>query len=198
VVAKTVAQLHGIIDVTSSPGEGTKFLITLPLTLLIVKALIVSVEGRAYAIPINAVGESLMISSHEIRTVEGHEVIGLRGQTLPLLRLQDIFMLTPQSGRDIAGLSKEPTTETMDDLTDRVYVVVAGVAEKRVGIVVDEVLEQREIVIKSLGEGLGNVSGIAGVTEVGTRKIILVLDVRELIDEATSGKGSSYVQCTYH
>jgi len=168
VVAKNISKLSGLVDVETEMGKGTKFSITLPITLVIIKALVVQVGTEIYAIPLNSVSESLMIQPKDIRTVEKREVIQLRDHTLALLRIRDVFHLPP--------------TESGED---RLYVIVVGLAEKRIGLVVDAIEGQQEIVIKALGEFLRDTPGIAGATELGNRKTILVLDVAALIDEAT-------------
>lgn len=168
VVAKNISRLSGLVDVETEMGKGTKFSITLPITLVIIKALVVRIGTETYAIPLNSVSESLMIQSKDIRTVEKREVIQLRDHTLALLRIRDAFHLPP--------------TESGED---RLYVIVVGLAEKRIGLVVDSIEGQQEIVIKALGEFLRDTPGIAGATELGDRKTILVLDVAALIDEAT-------------
>ncbi|MBI3596323.1 MAG: chemotaxis protein CheA [Nitrospirae bacterium] len=168
VVAKNISKLSGLVDVETEMGKGTKFSITLPITLVIIKALVVRVGTEIYAIPLNSVSESLMIQSKDIRTVEKREVTRLRDHTLALLRIRDVFHL--------------PATESGED---RLYVIVVGLAEKRIGLVVDAIEGQQEIVIKSLGEFLRDTPGIAGATELGNRKTILVLDVAALIEEAT-------------
>lgn len=173
VVARNIAKLSGMVDVQSELGRGTQFSITLPITLVIIKALIVRVGGETFAIPLNSVSESLMIEQKDIRTVERREVTQLRDQTLSLLRLHGVFRL--------------PKVEALDP---RVYVIVVGLAEKRLGLVVDAVEGQQEIVIKSIGGILRDTPGIAGATELGNRKTILVLDVGALIEEATRGKAS--------
>lgn len=168
VVAKNIGRLSGLLDVKTEMGKGTKFSITLPITLVIIKALVVRVGTETYAIPLNSVSESLMIQQSEIRTIERREVIHLRDHTLALLRVKDILVL--------------PAVGTQDG---RLYVIVVGMAEKRLGLVVDSIEGQQEIVIKSLGEILRDTPGIAGATELGNRKTILVLDVGALIEEAT-------------
>ena len=168
VVAKNIGKLSGLVDVETELGKGTKFSITLPITLVIIKALVVRVGNEAYAIPLNSVSESLMIQQKDIRTVERREVIQLREQTLSLLRLGDVFHLSSNGPWE-----------------DRFYVIVVGLAEKRLGLVVDLIEGQQEIVIKSLGECLRDTPGIAGATELGNRKTILVLDVGALVEEAT-------------
>jgi two-component system chemotaxis sensor kinase CheA len=167
VVAKNITKLNGMVDIETEEGRGTKFSITLPITLVIIKALIVKVGSETFAIPLNSVSESLMIESKDILTIERKEVIRLRDHTLSLLRLRDVFQLQG----DVLGGS-------------RPYVIVVGLAEKRLGLMVDTIEGQQEIVIKSLGEILRSTPGIAGATELGNRKIILVLDVGALIEQA--------------
>jgi two-component system, chemotaxis family, sensor kinase CheA len=167
VVAKNITKLSGMVDIETEEGQGTKFTITLPITMVIIKALIVHVGPETFAIPLNSVSESLMVPTRDIRTIEGKEVTQLRGRTLPLLRLRDIFQLQG------------------DQRADRLYIVVVGLAEKRLGLVVDSIKGQQEIVIKPLGEILKNTPGIAGATELGNRKTILVLDIGALVEEAS-------------
>ena len=171
VVAKNISKLSGLVDVETEMGKGTKFSITLPITLVIIKALVVRVGTEVYAIPLNSVSESLMIQSTDVRTVERREVTRLRDHTLALQRIRDVFGLSPSESRE-----------------DRLYVIVVGLAEKRIGLVVDAIEGQQEIVIKSLGEFLRETPGIAGATELGNRKTILVLDVAALIEEAIRTK----------
>ncbi len=171
VVAKNIAKLSGIVDIESEKGIGTKFFITLPITLVIIKALIVRVGKEMYAIPLNSVLESLMVTPSEVKTVEGREVIYLRDHTLPLLRLDVVF--------DLSDRDQKP---------NGIYVIVVGIGEKKVGLVVDAIEGQQEIVIKTIGEFLSGVRGIAGASELGNRKTILVLDVGTLIEESTKGE----------
>jgi two-component system chemotaxis sensor kinase CheA len=174
VVRNNIAALSGMIEVGSRPGEGTTMTITLPITLAIIKALIVQVADRTYAIPINSVLETLMIEADAIDTVEKREVIELRKATVPLLRLDRTF------GLEAAGQVDER----------RLFVAIVGLAEKRMGFVVDELLGQQDVVIKSLGKALGFVRGIAGAAELGNQKTILVLDVAGLMNEALRGESS--------
>jgi two-component system chemotaxis sensor kinase CheA len=175
VVKNNIAALSGMIEVQSELGKGTGMIITLPITLAIIKALIVKVGPRTYAIPINSVLETLMIEPSTIRTVEKREVIELRRTTVPLLRLERVF-------------DHEPATPGQDE---RVFIAVVGMAEKRMGFVVDELLGQQDIVIKSLGKALDFVRGIAGAAELGNQKTILVLDVAGLMGEALRGESPS-------
>ncbi len=169
VVKTNVAKLRGMIDVETELGVGTLVTITLPITLAIIQALMVEVGKELFAIPLNSVLESNRISVDQILTVEKREVIQLREITLPLLRLADIFQISRNGAGD----------------SDNVYIVVVGLAEKRLGLVVDALRGQEEVVIKSMGEIFNEVPGIAGATEVGGKRAVLVLDVGALIEEAT-------------
>lgn len=167
VVRKNLIKLNGTIDIETKEKAGTRFIITLPLTLMILKALIVQVADDIFALPINSVSESLMITKRDIQTVERREVIQLRERTLPILRLEDAF--------DMKSKDVNP---------DSMYVVVVGSANRKIGFVVDALLGQQEIVIKSLGKILSGIQGVAGATELGNRKTVLVLDVAALIEES--------------
>ncbi len=167
VVKTNVAKLGGMIDIETEPGVGTRFTITLPITLAIIQALLVGVGKEIYAIPLNAILESNRLVASQIRTVEKREVARLRESTLPLLRIADIFGL-PRAGEN-----------------QKMFVVVVGLAEKRLGLVVDSLRGQQEVVIKSVGSVFQNTPGIAGATELGDKRAVLVLDVGALIDEAT-------------
>jgi two-component system, chemotaxis family, sensor kinase CheA len=170
VVKTNIAALSGMIDIESKPGFGTKFTITLPITLAIIRALIIRVSELVYAIPLNSVLEIINVEQSRIKTIERREVIEMRGATLPLLRLSDLFELG--------------TKEHL--LGDTRYVVVVGLAQNRLGIVVDGLIGQQDIVIKSLGKSLAKISGIAGATNLASQQTILVLDVGALIEEALS------------
>jgi two-component system, chemotaxis family, sensor kinase CheA len=172
VVRTNIAALSGMIDLESFPGQGTRITITLPITLAIIKALIICTAGRTYALPITSVLESIIVERKEIMTVERKEVIQLREATLPLLRIADFFQLS--------GGATPP---------ESFYVVVVGVAEKRLGLVVDDLLGQQDIVIKSIGETFAGFKGISGAADLGDQRTILVLDVGSIIGEATRGSG---------
>ncbi|MDD5285743.1 MAG: chemotaxis protein CheA [Desulfuromonadaceae bacterium] len=166
VVRNNIAAISGMVDIETSKGKGSRFIITLPITLAIIKALIINCSGRIYSIPITSVLESLIVTDKEIKTVERKEVIQLRDTTLPLLRLESFFNISRNDVRP-----KE------------FYVVVVGVAEKRLGIVVDDLLGQQDIVIKSLGEAFKRLRGISGAADLGDQRTILVLDVGGIINE---------------
>src|SRR5690606_23605809 len=125
------------------------FTITLPVTLAIISALLVRVAGRMYAIPITSVQEAIVLESDSIRTIEGREVMSLRGATLPLCRLEGLFGLRPVESPSSRGSLRGPGH-------GRKFVVVSALGTRRLGFVVDELLGQQDIVIKALGESLSN------------------------------------------
>ncbi len=169
VVKTNIARLSGIIDVGSERGKGTQLSIQLPVTLAIVQALVVRSAGRTFCIPLNSVLESLRIASEEISMLSRREVMTLRGHTLPLVRIEKFF--------ELANDKPQPK---------RCFVVVVGLAQHRVGLLVDELIGQEDIVVKSLGKALDGTPGIAGATELGGKRTVLVLDVAALVEEATS------------
>jgi len=169
VAKKNITALGGMIDIETEIGEGTLFTITLPITLAIIQALIIRCTDQVFAIPLNSVTENLIIPYDTIQTIEKREVIKLRGRTLPLIRLREAFQL---------GAPDAPPRE-------KTHIVVAGLAEKKIGIIVDEFIDKQEIVIKSVGKTLKGIPCIAGATELGDKRAVLVLDVGALIEEAT-------------
>lgn len=175
VVKNNISTMSGMIDIDSTYGQGTRISLTLPITLAIIKALVVNIQSRDYAIPLTSVLETLLLEPGMIQTIEGQEVIELRRQTLPLLRLNHLF-----------GLDKMTTSSGE-------FIVVVGFAERRIGIVVDELHGQQDVVIKSLGKALTFVKGIAGAADLGNQKTILVLDVGSLINDSLRGDGSLHV-----
>lgn len=170
VVKKNIAELKGSINVQTEEGKGTVFEITLPITLAIIQALIVKTAGIKYAVPLSSVSETVRIYNKDVQTVDRREVYFLRDKTLPLIRISDVFRL--------AG----------DNHKDKLFIVVVRVGEQHMGLIVDELAGQQEIVIKSMGEKLKNIPGVAGATEIGEKKPILVLDPESMIEEVTQGK----------
>jgi two-component system, chemotaxis family, sensor kinase CheA len=166
VVKRNVSRLSGMIDIETETGIGTSFILTLPITLAIIKALIIEAGGRRFAVPLGSVLEILRVRPAQIETIETREVMAIRNETVPLLRLADAF-----------GLPGVDQQETL-------FVVLVGLAERRLGLVVDRLRGQQEIVIKPLGSRLADTPGIAGATELGDKVVVLVLDVESLIEGA--------------
>lgn len=165
VVRTNIEKLNGIITIDSKINEGSTFFLKLPLTLAIIQALLVEVAGETFAIPLASVVETVRITNEEIHSFEGREVLKLRDRVLSLVRLDEAFAL--------------------DELEqDEIYVVVVALAEKQLGFIVDKLIGQEEIVIKSLGEYLGGNPGIAGATITGDGRVRLILDVSGVIEVA--------------
>jgi len=166
VVRNNIKKINGSVEIESEPGKGTKFIIKLPLTLVIVDALIVVLNGKLYAIPLGVVKEVLRLNPGDIKMVDKLETVVLRGNILPLLRLSELF-----DQAQVADRSQD------DDL----HVVVVGYGENRVGLIVNRLVSKMEIMIKSLGDYLGDVEGISGATILGDGKVALVIDPVSLI-----------------
>ncbi|MDR3541388.1 MAG: chemotaxis protein CheA [Desulfosporosinus sp.] len=166
VVKKALNNLGGMVDITTRKGKGSTFTIRLPLTLAIIQALLVEVGEEIYAVPLSSVLETLLVNRVEIKTVGGLPMVQLRGNTLPLISLQEKFGL--------------PVPETV---SGEVFVVVVGFGDKALGLIVDELRGQQEVVIKSLGDFLNNLPGIAGATILGDGKVTLILDIGSLIQD---------------
>lgn len=165
VVRTNIEKLNGIITIDSKINEGSTFYLKLPLTLAIIQALLVEVAGETFAIPLASVVETVRITNEEIHSFEGREVLKLRDRVLSLIRLDEAFAL--------------------DELEqDEIYVVVVALAEKQLGFIVDKLIGQEEIVIKSLGDYLGGNPGIAGATITGDGRVRLILDVAGVIEVA--------------
>jgi two-component system, chemotaxis family, sensor kinase CheA len=180
VVKTNIGKLGGIIDIYSERGIGTKFTVTLPITLAIISALIVQVEGRTFAVPLASVQEAIWLDPAALRRIEGQEMMTLRGATLPLCRINELFALSS------VGKPKA-----------RPYAVVVSVGVRRLGLVVDELIGQQDIVIKPLGPSLKRVKGFAGATELGDQRVALVLDAPALIEEAFLGGSDAAVGASY-
>lgn len=166
VVKKALNSLGGMIDITTRAGQGTTFTIRLPLTLAIIQALLVEVGTEIYAVPLSSVLETLLVERKTIKAVGGLPMVQLRGNTLPLISLQEKFEM--------------PAPE---EKSDEVFVVVVGLGDKALGLIVDGLRGQQEVVIKSLGDFLNNLPGIAGATILGDGKVTLILDVGSLIQD---------------
>ena len=171
VVKTNVEKLHGVIDIDSEVGKGTTLKLKIPLTLAIIQSLLVGTQEEIYAIPLANVNETVRVPVDNIYTIEGKNVLRLRDEVLSLVRLSDLFGVKQvlESG-------------------DQTYVVVISVAETKLGIIVDNLIGQEEIVIKSLGSYLANIDGIAGGTIRGDGRVTLIVDVGVIMDMAKEVK----------
>ncbi|MDF2695981.1 MAG: Signal transduction histidine kinase CheA [Labilithrix sp.] len=188
IVKTNIAKLGGVVDITSDVGIGTKMTITLPITLAIISVLIVEVAGRTFCMPLASVEEAIVFDESMVRTFEGREVMTQRGATLPLARLAKVFQLEGhRAGVWFNEDAKTPPPPAVRPFgphgRPKSYVVIATVAARRVGFVVDRLIGQQDIVIKALGRSLKKVRGFAGATELGDQRVGLVLDAAALIAE---------------
>lgn len=167
IVRSQIEQINGSVEFSTVPGEGTTFTIKLPLTLAIIRVLMVALGERSYAFPLTNIVETLAIEKDEIRLVRHSEVVVVRGSVLPLVRLSHIFNQEPAAGEN-----------------SKLQVVVLGSGDKKVGVIVDRLLGEQEIVIKSLGAYLGQVENISGATILGDGKVALIVDARGIIKES--------------
>jgi len=165
VVKSNIEKLSGSVDIHTEVGGGTRIELQLPLTLAIVQALITSVENRMFAIPLTAVVETSRCRKEDISTIEGRPVLQFRGSVLPLVYLGEVF-----------PSHKHAKTKSEDEM----IMVVVRTAGQQVGITVDELIGEHEVVIKSLGGYLGQVKGISGAALLGDGKIALIVDASSL------------------
>ena len=169
VVKEVVNEMNGSISIETEPGMGTRFIMAFPLTLAIIPAIMVSVLKEVYAIPLSDVIETIKIAQEDITTIEGHEVINLRGEILSLLRLNQFVGLE----YEIADLENIP-------------VVVVGYNNRKIGLIVGDLVGKMEIVIKSLEQNYVNVDGLAGASILGDGSICLILDISSMINKVIS------------
>lgn len=167
VVKTNIEKLNGVIEIDSELGKGTVMKLKIPLTLAIIQSLLVGTQEEFYAIPLASVLETVRVPIDDIYTIEGKNVLRLRDEVLSLVRLSDVF-----------GVKQ------VLENTEQTYVVVIGVAESKLGIIVDTLVGQEEIVIKSMGEYLQNIQGIAGATIRGDGRVTLIIDVAAMMDIA--------------
>jgi len=169
VVKKATEELGGRLSLATRVGEGTTFTIELPLTLAIAEALIVTVNGQRFAVPQSAVREVLEVEAGATKVLENNEIISYRGKVLPLLRLARLFEMNYQRG-------------------DSFHVLVVGDETNAVGLAVDRILGQQEIVVRAIKDPLAQSKGIAGATELGDQRVVLILDMTALRQLAATSK----------
>jgi len=167
-VKNKIESLGGMVDVETKINEGSKFKIRLPLTLAIIQALLVKVSEEIYAVPLGSIDSTINIKSSDIKTVQNKEVFLSRGQIIPIVRLAHV-------------LNIPEVEKTEQDEQDDLFVVIVHIGELRAGIIVDNLIGQQEIVIKSLGKLLAGIKVIAGATILGNGQVALILDIASLI-----------------
>lgn len=167
VVKEKMASLGASIEVNSEPGVGTGFVFTLPITLAIIRALIVRVSTEIFAISLTSMSETFVVEKADIQELDDRFVCDLRGEMLPLVDLRELLQLEPES-------------------MDRYFVVVVGHGNRRMGLLLDEFIGQQEVVIKPLGPYFDGLRGFAGASEIGRYKVVLVLDAETIINESLS------------
>jgi two-component system chemotaxis sensor kinase CheA len=179
VVKTNIAKLGGVVDIASEVGIGTKMTITLPITLAIINVLLVDLCGRLFGVPLASVEEAIALDESQVRAVESREILTVRGASLPICRLERLFAMR----RPVAAPGSQGDGKNRGRRGGRAFVVIARVADRRLGLVVDELVGQQDIVIKPLGKSLKTVRGFAGATELGDQRVALILDVAALIEE---------------
>lgn len=170
VVRTNIRRINGSVEIDSQVGKGSVITIKLPLTIAIIQALLVEVEQATFAIPLGSVIEAVKITKDDVKTINGREVLTLRERVLPLLRLSEEFEIP------------------RDSTCDKFYVVVVGMGERHVGVIVDRLRSQEEVVIKSMGDYLSEIKGVAGATITGEGKVVLILDIPELVQSLRGGR----------
>ncbi|MFJ7726517.1 chemotaxis protein CheA [Neobacillus sp. NPDC097160] len=166
VVKTKIESLGGVISIDSTPGQGSIFHIQLPLTLSIINSMLVKVEDETYAIPFSSIVEITMVSPDTVSNLHGQKVIQFRGQVVPLVYLNDVFYV--------------PSCE-IEFNEQQLYIVIVRKGAKTVGLVVDSVLGQQEVVLKSLGGFLNNLFAISGATILGNGEVALIIDSNQFI-----------------
>ncbi len=164
VVRKQIQKLNGAVSVWSEPGLGSRFTIKIPLTLAIIQGLLVRVGKEMYAIPITSVVDSHRIRPSDIKFIDNHEVFNVREDVVSLLRLNRLFRVQTNEDREYY------------------FVVVVGSGEKRMGLIVDELIGEEDVVIKPLRDHYTNVPGIAGANITGDGTVSLIIDVAQLLE----------------
>ncbi len=164
VVKKQIEKLNGNVSVWSEKGEGSRITIKIPLTLAIIQGLLIRVGEEIYAIPITSVVDSHRINNEDIKMIDNYEVFNVREDVVSLLRLSRLF-----------GVPS-------DEQKDTQYVVIVGSGEKKMGLMVDSLIGEEDVVIKPLKDKYTNIPGIAGATILGDGTVALIIDVSQLLD----------------
>jgi two-component system, chemotaxis family, sensor kinase CheA len=176
VVQSVLHRLKASISVETRPGQGTTFRLKLPLTLAIIKALLFWVEHRLYAIPLNAVLEIARTFETEVHQVDNYEVLQLRNQVLPLLRL----------GRPV---------EAAADRKAKLFVLVITVGERKYGLIVDALEGEEELVIKALDDHTFHTDLVSGASILGDGRVVLILNLPAVVEHVARSRPEQLGQC---
>lgn len=172
IVKNNLQKIGGTIDVMTELGKGTTFTIRIPLTLAIMQALLVTAKNIVFAVPLGSIVEIVKIPKNEVQTVSGYEVFNLRGEVVPLAPLVELF------------------NETMDRGSPELNIVVVSYGDKQVGMIADTLMGKQEVVIKTMGQYIGDLPGLSGVTILGDGAIGLILDVISFINSVIQSRRS--------
>ena len=170
IVKSKIEGLNGSVDIESTPGRGTTMTIRLPVTLAILPSLMVDIAGDVFAMPMEAVTEIVSVGQHQVSTVHGREMATVRGRVVSVVRLDDMLRFHGTGSAAAADQARETT------------LVIVGDTGREVGLTVDRVIGEEDVVIKSIAENYRNVSGVAGASILGDGRVSLILDVPALIE----------------
>jgi two-component system chemotaxis sensor kinase CheA len=178
VVRESIENLKGVIELSTAPGQGTRFLIRLPLTLAILRAVLVEVAGKAFAIPLTGVLEIVRLPRDRATTILGHGVLHWRDQVVPLISLREALGFPAEA---MGALEESPSTARGRD-----FVLLVGEAERRIGLMAEGLLGEQELVVKPIEDPLARSPGVAGASILGDGRVVLILHTRGLLDKHVS------------
>jgi two-component system chemotaxis sensor kinase CheA len=161
VVQTTVEELGGRLSLDTTAGQGTRFVVELPLTLAIIDAIIARVGAETFAVAQSSIREVIEVAHDDLRVLENNEIVPYRGGVLPIVRLSRTFGIEPRPGRAL-------------------HVFVVGQGASATGLGVDRILGQREVVVRTLADALVKVDGVVGATDLGDGRVVLILDAQRL------------------
>ncbi len=187
IVRRDIESLKGEVVLETKKDQGIKFSLILPLTIAVAKALLVKTGNMSFAFPMTFVSECVDVAAQDISTLEGKMCIQVREHSVPVVRLNDVL-----------GLASHNTEEEKEMAVNTIPVVIAQHFEKKVGFLVDEIVSEADIFVKSLGPHLGKVKNVSGATILGTGEVVVILDVADLISSsASSHKPEGYGLASY-
>jgi two-component system chemotaxis sensor kinase CheA len=174
IVRSKIEEISGTVELTSSPGEGTTITIKLPLTLAILPSLLAVIEGDVFAVPVESVGEIVSVPRGDLSKVHGLDTATVRGRVISVVQLDQLFEWNQPKRNNSDGCGSDESTT----------LVIIGSDGREIGLVVDQLLGEDDIVIKSLAENYRNVEGVAGASILGSGRVSLILDVGAIVERA--------------